>query len=157
MIFYLIVKLILWHYTSIARFYYLIRLRLEFYVPPIKNIFVGVPERPGTLEILNISDYIIWDINTMVKTMQAEIGWKAPEEPQLPMRFDCKIEHSINNYTWKKVTGITTHGIFCNNLIYAGIKSKSELEETNEFYERELNKRMKEIFHDLKIKDENYN
>lgn len=139
-------------YMSIAR-YYLMRLRLECYIPPIKNIFRGVPERPSKLEVLNITDYVKWDIDKMVKTMEKEIGWKTPEKPQLPMRFDCKIEDSLGNYTYKKVTGITTHGILCNNLIYDGIKTKSELEETYKYYDNELVQRMKEMFRDLKIID----
>ena len=56
-------------YMTIARFYYLMRLRLEFYVPPIKNIFRGVPKRPSKLKVLNITDYVDWDIDEMVKTI----------------------------------------------------------------------------------------
>ena len=68
-----------------------------------------------------------------------------PEHTDLPMRFDCKIEDSFINRTYKKAVGITIHGIICSNLINAGIRTKKDLEETVKHYDQIIEKRMEEV------------
>ena len=146
-----IIKLVkLVFYMSIAQ-YYFTRLKLEFYVPPISNVFRSRTKRPGKIEWVSITRYVEWDIDNMVKTMEEEIGWKKPKESELPMRFDCKIEDSLINYTYKKATGLTVQGVICNNLIYDRLRTKSELKDTVKRYDDDLIQAMRQMLSDLKI------
>lgn len=115
--------------------YYLIRLKLEFYISPLVNIFLEHPKKPGNMRVVNISEYIDWDIMKMLKVLQEETGWSKPPGPRLPMRFDCMIEDSLLNYTYKKICGLTVHGIICNNLIYDNIYTREELKDAVKYYD----------------------
>lgn len=137
-------------YMAVA-YYYLLRLKLEFYVPPIRNIFSHVP-RSRRLEKVNITKYVRWDVDTVVETLQKEVGWKAPEHPKLPMRFDCEIEESFLNHTYKEATGMTVHGIICNNLIYDGIRTKAQLRDTVEYYDDMVKRKKEELMRRLALK-----
>jgi hypothetical protein len=137
-------------YAGVAQCY-LIGLKLEFYVPPISNVFRHEAKKPSALEWVDMTRYIKWDIDQIVETMGREIGWKRPDKPKLPMRFDCKIEESLINHTYKKAIGLTVHGIICNNLIYDGARTKSELEDTVEHYDHALTQAMQQILSDLEI------
>jgi hypothetical protein len=138
-----IVKLVKFlFYLAIASYYFL-RLKLEFYVPPVSNIFRRDP-KPPKIEKINITKYIPWNIDSIVKTLTEEVGWKAPD-PMLPMRFDCKIEDSFINYTYKKAVGMTCHAIICNNLIKDGTRTKNQLKETVESRDNIVSQRMEEM------------
>lgn len=130
-------------YLAVAQ-YYLLRLKLEFYVPPITNMFSLSPKRPP-IETVNVTKYIEWDIVKMVNTLKKQTGWTTPEHPNPQMRFDCKIEDSFINHTYKNATGTTVHGIICNNLIYDDIWTKSQLKEVVEYYDNIISQRMEEV------------
>lgn len=136
-------------YLLIAN-YYLLKFRLELFVPPVGNIFKPFP-RSKKVEKLYLSKYLKWDIYSIAKILEKETGWKCPH-PEMPMRFDCQIEDSFFNYTWKKATGNTTHTIICNNLIYANIKMKDELAAVVDYHDRILDRRMKEMRERLKLR-----
>jgi hypothetical protein len=74
-------------------------------------------------------------VDAILRTLEG-LGWKSPVGRALPMRFDCRIDDSFMNYTFQKATGQTTHAIIANNLIYAGIRTKADLEESFEEYEK---------------------
>ena len=132
-------------------YYYLLRLKLEFYVPPIINIFLPLP-KSHRLKKVNITKYVRWDVDTMAETLQKEVGWKTPEHPKLPMRFDCEIEESLINYTYKQTTGMTVHGIICNNLIYDGVRTKSKLKDTVDYYDGLVKDKKEELMIRLGLK-----
>ena len=107
---------------------------------------------PKGLRGINVTDYVPWDINKMIEIMKSEIGWQTPDDPILPMRFDCKIEESLINNTFSKACGCTVHGIICNNLILGKLKTKEELNRSYDLYEKEIRVRKKEVMETLNIK-----
>lgn len=139
---------ILFH-MAIAR-YYLFMLKLEIYVPPPSNLIGKLI--PRSLERIDITKYVRWDIDKMVETLQKEVGWKTPEHPRLPMRFDCEIEDSFLNHTVKKATGLTAHGIICNYLIHDGIRTKSQLKDAVEYYDNLATRKKEEMMIRLNLK-----
>jgi len=137
-------------YMMIAQ-YYFVRLKLEFYVPPLSNILRSRVKMRENIKLLNVTRYVRWDIDEMVKAMEEEMGWRKPREPKLPMRFDCKIEDSLINHTYTKAVGLTVQGIICNNLIYDGIRTKSKLRDTVQKYNDDVVQEMRQMLSDLKL------
>ncbi len=130
--------------------YYLLRIKLEFYVPPFKNIFRSAPEKP--FKNINLSKYVPWDTPKMIADLSRDTGWRLPDQPNIGMRFDCLIEDSFINKTYKQATGSTVHAIIANNLIYDGVKTKAELATAVEYYddviERQVEEAKSRIFHE---------
>jgi len=145
-----IVKLAKFLFYFPIALYYLLRLKLEFYVPPVSNIFRRDP-KPPKIETINITRYVPWDINSIVKTLTEEMGWKAPNL-MLPMRFDCQIDDSFIDYTFRKTFGVTSHAVICNNLICDGTRTKSQLKDTVEFHDKIVNERIQEMMGRLGLK-----
>ena len=105
--------------------YCLFRLKIEYYVPPIKNLLKSAPKK--TFKEINLSKYVPWKTERMVEDLVRNTGWKLPDHPNLGMRFDCMIEDSLMDLSYKKATGLSIHGIIANNLIYDGVKNKNDL------------------------------
>ena len=143
-------------YLAVSQ-YYLMRLKMEFYVPPARNLFRRQPKLkikggPGPAFWFNVTEYVPWDLNQMVKTLESETGWRAPEAPQLPMRFDCIIEDGFVNHTRKKTAGMTVHGVIASRLIADNLRTKDELQPTVEFYDQEISEQIKEMEQALGLK-----
>jgi hypothetical protein len=131
-------KVALWKWPAVifhllAAKYYLLRLKLEYYVPPVTNLFRPVPE--SSVQEIYVSQYVPWDVDRILSVLHT-LGWKSPTGDALPMRFDCRIDDSFMNYTFQKATGLSTHTIIANNLIYAGARTKQQLQESVDEYER---------------------
>jgi hypothetical protein len=153
-----------YHITK-AQYYYN-RFRFEFATPSIikaifsrKTIFSLAPEPANKyhnslygINKIDVSKYIKWDVDNMINTMEKELGWETPEKPYLPMRFDCELEAGLIDQTFRNVTGKTMHTILCNNLIYGGIRTKTDLEETVCKYETEADAESRRLFGKLNIK-----
>ena len=120
---------ILWHLVLAA--WNLVRLRIEFHVPPLANQFRRAPRVPAIGRV-TVSRYVPWDVSEMVRRLE-ETGWRAPH-PALPMRFDCLIEDSLINATWRKASGLTVQGVVACNLVQAGVRTRAELEPTVAHY-----------------------
>jgi hypothetical protein len=88
----------------------------------------------------------------MINTLKEKAEWKVPVHPNFQMRFDCKIEDSFINHTYKKATGMTIHSIIASNLIHCGIKTKSQLKKAVEYYDNIIDERKEEIMSYLGIK-----
>lgn len=123
--------------------YYLLRLKLEFFTPPINNIFRGAPRKP--FKTINLTKYVPWDIKRMIKDLVRDTGWQLPDHPSLGMRFDCMIEDSLINLSYKKVTGSTVHSIIADNLIYDGVAIKTDLTPIVKHYDDIINTRYEDI------------
>lgn len=116
--------------------YYLFRLKLELYVPPLKNLFKNAPKKTFKLE--NLTRYVPWNIKKMTADLIKNTAWKPASHPNLGMRFDCMIEDSFINTSYKRATGSTVHAIIANNLIHDGAKSKQELVPIVNFYDENI-------------------
>jgi len=123
--------------------YYLLRLKLEFYTPPLKNIFRGAPQKP--FKTINLTKYVPWDIKQIVADLTRDTGWRLLQHPSLGMRFDCMIEDSYMNKAYKQATGATVHTIIANNLIYDGIQNKLALTPVVMHYDTIINDRIEEV------------
>jgi len=119
-----------WHLALGA--WHLLRLRLEFHVPPLSNLFRRAP-RVLSVERVTVTRYVPWDVPVMVRALEAE-GWRAPV-PALPMRFDCLIEDSLVNATWRRTAGLTVQGVIACNLVHAGVRTRAQLEEAVAHYD----------------------
>ena len=124
---------------------YLLKLKLEFYIHPLTNLFTHMPKIPKDIKQINMTEYIEWDIDKMIREMKKDLDWKTPEDPKLPLRFDCKIEDSLINHTFKCASGCTVHGIICNNFIYDKINKKEDLEETFESYNKDIEEQTSDV------------
>jgi hypothetical protein len=120
----------LWHVGLAA--WHLLRLRLEFHVPPFSNHFRRAP-RVLSVQRVTVTRYVPWDVPVMVRALEAE-GWRAPV-PALPMRFDCIIEDSLINATWRRTAGLTVQGVIACNLVHAGVRTREQLEEAVAHYD----------------------
>lgn len=123
--------------------YYFLRIKLEFYIPPIQNLFKRSPCR--LLNTINLTRYVHWDIERMVADLSRDTGWTLPAHPTLGMRFDCMIEDSYLNATYQRATGLTVHAIIANNLIRAGVKSKTALAPVVEYYDNTIQERITKV------------
>lgn len=124
-------------------YYHLLRFRMELYVPPIGNLFKPFPQSKRVRKVC-LSNYLKWDIYELAKVLEKETGWRCPH-PEMPMRFDCQIEDSIFNYTFKQATGTTTHAIICNNLIYGGVKRKEDLAAVVDYHDGTLARKTEDM------------
>jgi hypothetical protein len=157
-----LIKLLKILYYMVISQYYFIRFKMEFFAPSrIKTFFhrstVLSLARANTsilknITRVNITQYIPWDIDKIIKTLETEVGWKSPEKPYLPMRFDCVLEDALIDRTYKNATGVTLHTIMCNNLIYGGARTKKDLEATVYKYEKEVAEENIQLLKELKIK-----
>ena len=123
----------LWHLALAA--WHLLRLRLELYVPPVSNLLKRAPKVPS-IQRVTVSRYVPWDVPVMVRALEGQ-GWRAPV-PELPMRFDCIIEDSLINATWRKAAGLTVQGVIACNLVHAGVRTRAELEPAVAHYEQAI-------------------
>ena len=98
-----------------------------------RNLFLRSPKL-STLEVINISKYVRWDIDKMIEALKRDVGWEQPQSPKLPMRFDCMIDASLMAKTFVNAVGLADHCIICNNLIYNSVRTKKDLKDTAEYY-----------------------
>jgi len=129
--------------------YYFIRFKLEnpaevifktiFSLTTISALFQQPVSRiTSRLQVINVTEYIKWDIYEIVAVLKKELNWIPPDEPYLPMRFDCRLEDGFIEHTYKRAIGITLRGIMCNHLIYAGVKKREDLESSIRVYESDM-------------------
>lgn len=123
--------------------YYLFRLKFEFFVPPIKNIFKGAPKKP--FKEINLTKYVPWHTEKMIKDLELDTGWRLPDHPNLGMRFDCMIEDSLVDLSYIKATGLSIHSIIANNIIYDGVKDKKDLIPAINYYDENIDDAVSEM------------
>ena len=136
-------KIIRFALNLILAVYYLFRLKIEFYVPPFSNL-LRRDAKLLNIKAINITKYVPWDINKMVETLLNDTSWKTPNLA-LPMRFDCKLEHSFIDYSFRKTFGCTITSILCSNLIRDGIRTKEQMREFLEAHDNGVDTRVKEM------------
>lgn len=58
------------------------------------------------MTVLTLFDYIRWEENEVLFTIEENLGWaKAPEHPS-PWRFDCTLDH-IRKFLYLKTIGVS--------------------------------------------------
>lgn len=136
-------------YFAVAA-YYLLRLRVELYFPPMRNLLRTSPRGPKVWECIVLSRYMPWDIDRIVEELR-QVGWRIPKG-RIPMRFDCRIEDSLMNHTYLEAFGTTVHAILCNNFIYDGIRERADLEDAVNFHKDYVQEGMRRIRETLGLK-----
>jgi len=131
----------------LAASYYLLRLKLELSVPPASNLWRRRPRM--RLQVVNVTNYLPWDVDAIRKTLEEEIGWRLPQHPSLGMRFDCRLEDAFVDHTYREATGSTLHSLIADNLVYAGVRTKQQVAEAVDFYAADLPERMDEVLAEL--------
>jgi len=94
---------------------------------------------------INLTEFVPWDTEQMIGILSKEANWKTPNHPNLGMRFDCMIEDSFINLTYKRATDSTIHTIIGNNLIYDGKAEKAQLENVVAYYEEIIEEKTNEV------------
>lgn len=120
--------------------YYLFKLKSEFHSSPMKYnwVITKTPQFKKNISIrrINITNYIPWNINEMIKVLRNELDWKCHYH-EIPMRFDCLLDKAYMSPSYKNFSGTSLHGIIANNLIYDGLMTKNELEKAIESYDQD--------------------
>ncbi len=97
---------------------YLFKLRSSLYLPPVRNLFtVSTPPYPpeGIHNIRVFLNFIRWDAEQIIGTLEREIGWEMPAAGEATERFDCLLEPFVN-HSWKRSFGLTTKQVISSNL-----------------------------------------
>ncbi len=91
---------------------------------------LGASDSSGENEIIavDMSRYFAWDPFEIADLLRKEVGWETPESPEIPLRFDCRLE-PFACYRAKDAFGITDFGRIYSNLIRGGLKRREEVEE----------------------------
>jgi hypothetical protein len=92
------------------------------------------PATPPTLQKIDLSQYVSWDIKAIELLLRKELGWRSPRDGGIPyMRFDCHVL-SLIDYSFLKTIGISEHGILTNYLVQNGVFSKQDAQETFDYF-----------------------
>ncbi len=137
------------YHLAVAR-YYLLRVKLDFYVGPPSNLLRGF-RPPASVERVDLTHYVPWDVPHILETLERETPWRVPQDPGFPMRFDCRIESGLMDATYKSTTGLTVHGIVGNNLIYGKVMSKDDLAEMIRRYDEDTDRQVDEAMETLEL------
>ncbi|MEW6219569.1 MAG: hypothetical protein AB1634_08540 [Thermodesulfobacteriota bacterium] len=120
------------HYLHYEYFY--LRQRMEF---PVKGNSLwsrGTPQlRIAGIEEIHLFDFVEWDRGLIKKTIQEELGWRAPEGSVSTWRTDCAIAPLIN-FIHTKIYGCTKSCFGYGNMIRSGKMTRDEaLAQENSF------------------------
>lgn len=88
--------------------YYCYRLGLEY-----------GPHSPRGLNEVHLYDYIRWDQNVIVDTIQRELDWSVPENSPTTWRVDCSLVPLIN-YLTEKAYGVSKIELGFSNMVRGG-------------------------------------
>jgi len=124
-------------YHLMMAYYYFTRFKIEFKEPLFRALTILRSEEKLHLKKVNITKYVKWDFDEMVKVLSAEANWSYPAGG-LPMRFDCILEHSYVLITEKNALNIAPYGQIFNNLIHRKLKTKGELKGIAKYYESKI-------------------
>jgi hypothetical protein len=75
-------------------------------------------------ETIPIFQYIEWDQDLIIKTLEEETGWQKPPK-SLTWRYDCILEPLLD-YTYKKEVGISSAGLYLCSLVRSGELTRDE-------------------------------
>ncbi len=96
----------------------------------LKNLTRLHPVTLSSLQKVNVSHYVPWDIKAIETLLRSELGWQSPRDGEVPyMRFDCHVINLVD-YTFLRTAGVSEHGILTNYLVQNGVVSKEAAKET---------------------------
>ena len=119
-------------YYKILAHWYFMRLKFSFdgfSLRFFRNLFKLHPVTPSFIKKVDVSNYTAWNWPKVEKILREELHWDTPRRTKVPyFRFDCHYSAMIDK-SFKKVTGISEHGLLVNWFAQAGFASKQELKE----------------------------
>lgn len=125
-------KMLNFIYYELVAQYYFVKLKFKFdklSLRFVRNLFSLHPITPSFIKKIDIGQYIAWNWLKIEKILREELGWETPRKTKVPyFRFDCHYSAMIDK-SFKKVTGISEHGLLFNWFIQAGFATRQELED----------------------------
>jgi len=76
-------------------------------------------------KILYLFEYIEWDEDKVLSTIENELGWTKPAGSASSWRSDCRVSF-LKNYLLKKTVGFTEKDDMLSNMIREGIVTREE-------------------------------
>ncbi|MFH1414000.1 MAG: hypothetical protein ABIG56_04060 [Candidatus Omnitrophota bacterium] len=82
-------------------------------------------DSPHDLKDIHLYDYIRWDRNTILNTIQREMGWSVPEGSATSWRVDCALVPLVN-YLTGKAYGVSKLEIGFSNMVRSGKMDRND-------------------------------
>ncbi len=82
------------------------------------------PNRGGML-FVSAYDFIEWNEDQIVSTIQSELGWENPPHSKTTWRSDCTM-HIVKQYMYKELLGFTKNDLMLSKLIREGEITRDE-------------------------------
>jgi len=130
--------------------------RLEFPVPG--NLSVAL--RLGNPRLMNdeisevrVFDYIPWEQDTIVNTIQSELGWRKPRDSASTWRTDCELEKLVE-YCFMNLLGCSKRCLGYHNMINEGQMSTQEATELEESISPGFTDDLRELLETIGLSEE---
>lgn len=146
-------------YYELIAGYHFARLKFrfdKFSLRFFRNLGRLHPVSPSFITKVDVSEYAAWDWPKIEKLLREELHWDTPRRTKVPyFRFDCHYSAMIDK-SFKKVTGISEHGLLVNWFIQAGFASKKELEEDFNYMndDNRIKKEIEKVFDEFQLPKE---
>ena len=109
------------------------------------------PNSPDGLKEIHLYDYIEWDRNTIVDTIQNKMGWSKPDASATSWRIDCSLVPLVN-YLTEKAYGVSKIELGFSQMIRSGKMTREEaLKQTDQITKSSNSPEIKEFLEDLGI------
>jgi tRNA(Ile)-lysidine synthase TilS/MesJ len=92
-------------------------LKYKYYFSILKKVYGS--DSPGDLKEIHLYDYVEWDREIIVDTIQNKMGWTKPETSATSWRIDCKLVPVVN-YLTKKAFGVSKIELGFSAMIRSG-------------------------------------
>ncbi len=100
----------------------------------LKNAIRLHPVAPASIQKVNLSQYVPWDLKAIEALLRTKLGWQSPRNTEGPyMRFDCHVLNLVD-YSFLKTAGISEHGLLTNFMVQNGIVDKEAAREDFKFF-----------------------
>jgi len=102
---------------------------------------------------IHLFDYLRWDEEVILKTIQAQLDWRAPADAVSTWRFDCKL-HEIHRHFWTDLWGFTQADELYSKMIRDGQLSREEALQRLHRENRSIDVQViKDIFRELHLSE----
>lgn len=142
-----------WHLNMAL--WYVLRQRVEMYVPPFSNFFKLKPAlKSQTIREFLIYQYFEWNDRVIEETLERELGWEKPTDREIAFRYDCVLA-PFNDIRWRNAYDMSLKGLYCSCLMRADLMTREDGEKVvresqdDEIYRR----RFKDILDELGVPD----
>lgn len=129
--------------------------RLEFYVPGnlARSLRLAGPVLMNdSIKEVKVFDYIPWDQETIVNTIQSELGWSKPDEAVSTWRTDCELEKLVE-YCFMNLFGCSKRCLGYHNMINEGQMTAEEALELENQVTPEFTEELRKLLEDIGLSE----